>query len=163
MAKIGSLCAELLLAGHLEYTARPFPHLFILSVHSSTMLSYIGLILCASAFAHETVVQRSCQEASPFSITNASSTSTRASALAAKRAGWQYGPSVAGNTAFYPAGSIGGPATKAVLESFSAFLDVVDTKVVSDSKASGASIVAVCVAHTINAGNDVLTNSRRAG
>ena len=112
------------------------------------MLNHVCLILCTSVAVHGAVVQRSSQEVSPFSISNASSTSTRASALAEKRAGWEYGPSVAGNTAFYPAGSIGGPAAKAVVESFSAFLDAVDAKVLDDSKASGASIVAVHTSHT---------------
>lgn len=104
-------------------------------------------MLCASAAVHATAVRRSCQEISSFSISNTSSTSTRASAVAEKRAGWIYGPSIAGNTSFYPTGSIGGPVTNAVLESFSAFLDVIDTNVINDSKASKASIVAVYFSH----------------
>lgn len=107
------------------------------------MLFYICLMLYARVVVHGAAVQRVCQEVSSFSISNTSGTSTRASALAEKRAGWQYGPSIAGNTSFYPTGSIGGPVTKAVSESFSAFLDMVDTNVVNDSKACGASIVAV--------------------
>jgi len=80
---------------------------------------------------------------SPFSIGTSSSSSTRASALAEKRAGWQYGPSIAGNTAFYPAGSIGGPVAKAQGDRFEIFSDKLSTKNDEDAKAAQASIVAV--------------------
>ncbi|KAI0554027.1 lipoxygenase [Xylaria curta] len=39
--------------------------------------------------------------------------STRAEALRVKREGWQYGPSIAGNTSFYPIGTLADVTTKA--------------------------------------------------
>ncbi|KAJ6192053.1 lipoxygenase [Bipolaris maydis] len=78
----------------------------------------------------------------PFTISNASSGKIRALALAEKRAGWQYGPSVAGDTSFYPSGSIGGPVAKEVTDRFSDFLDTVHANVINDSRIAAATILA---------------------
>ncbi|KAI4629475.1 uncharacterized protein J4E87_003739 [Alternaria ethzedia] len=87
---------------------------------------------------------------SPFSIGTSTSSSTRASALAEKRAGWEYGPSIAGNTAFYPAGSIGGPVAKAQGDRFEVFSDELSTKNDEDAKAAQASIVAAGGLNTLD-------------
>ncbi|RYN92031.1 hypothetical protein AA0121_g13641, partial [Alternaria tenuissima] len=80
------------------------------------------------------------RDSSVFTLPNASGNSERALALAEKRAGWEYGPSIAGNTAFYPAGSIGGPVAKDVADRFSNFQDKVHANVVNDSRLAAASI-----------------------
>ncbi|KAF1828118.1 Lipoxygenase [Decorospora gaudefroyi] len=54
----------------------------------------------------------------------------------------EYGPSIAGNTAFYPAGSLGGPVAKEVADRFSEFQDTVYADVINNSKIAAASIIA---------------------
>lgn len=39
--------------------------------------------------------------------------SSRVADIQAKREGWAYGPSIAGNTSFYPTGSLGDAAVEA--------------------------------------------------
>lgn len=85
-------------------------------------------------------MQHPYPEPYPFTISNASSQNARALALAEKRAGWEYGPSVAGDTAFYPSGSIGGPVAKEVTDRFSDFLDTVHANVINDSRIAAASM-----------------------
>lgn len=99
-------------------------------------------MFCASLFAYG-AVQLPRQDLSPFSISTASSNSTRAFTLAEKRAGWEYGPSIAGDTAWYPVGSIGVLATKAAYDRFSGFQDGINAKVIANSKIAEASIAAV--------------------
>jgi len=100
-------------------------------------------LLCASTSAHGAVLPSWRRDISPFSIGTSSSSSTRASELAEKRAGWEYGPSIAGNTAFYPAGSIGGPVAKAQGDRLEAFQDELSVKNDADAKSAQAFIVAV--------------------
>lgn len=120
-------------------------------------------MLCASTSVHGASVQHPRQNLSPFTIPNASSNSTRALALAEKRAGWEYGPSIAGNTAFYPAGSLGGPIAKEVADSFTDFQDTVHANVINDSRIAAASIVAVRKPSTPSVQFSQLTDTRRAG
>jgi arachidonate 15-lipoxygenase (second type)/8-lipoxygenase (S-type) len=120
-------------------------------------------MLWASASVHEASVQRPHQYLSPFTIPNASSSSTRALALAEKRAGWEYGPSIAGNTAFYPAGSLGGPVAKEMADRFSDFQDTVYANVINDSRIAAASIVAVRDPSTPSVQSSQLTDARRTG
>jgi arachidonate 15-lipoxygenase (second type)/8-lipoxygenase (S-type) len=110
-------------------------------------------MLYASAPICEASVQYPHPDPYPFTISNASSNKTRALALAEKRAGWDYGPSVAGDTAFYPSGSIGGPVAKEVADRFSDFLDTVHTNVINDSRIAVASISAVRSSSTPSAGS----------
>ncbi|KAK5629358.1 hypothetical protein RRF57_005073 [Xylaria bambusicola] len=49
--------------------------------------------------------------------------SARAEALRVKREGWQYGPSIAGNTSFYPIGALADVATKADTNALFTFQD----------------------------------------
>ena len=100
-------------------------------------------LVCASISAHGAVLPPRGQDISSFSIGTSTSNSKRASALAEKRAGWEYGPSIAGNTAFYPAGSIGGPVAKAQGDSLEAFQDKLSVKNDVDAKAAQAATVAV--------------------
>jgi hypothetical protein len=100
-------------------------------------------MLCASTSVRGASVQHPYHNVSLFTIPDGSSNSTRALALAEKRAGWEYGPSIAGNTAFYPAGSLGGPAAKEVADRFIDFQDTVHASVINDSRIAAASIVAV--------------------
>ncbi|KAL6156070.1 hypothetical protein ACJBU6_04067 [Exserohilum turcicum] len=104
------------------------------------MWNQIYLMLCASAPVCEASMQHPYPEPYPFTISNASSQNARALALAEKRAGWEYGPSVAGDTAFYPSGSIGGPVAKEVTDRFSDFLDTVHANVINDSRIAAASM-----------------------
>ena len=107
------------------------------------MRYHLCFLLCASSSAQGAALPPWRRDMSHFSIGTSSSSSTRASALAEKRAGWEYGPSIAGNTAFYPAGSIGGPVAKAQGDSLEAFQDELSVKNDADAKAAQASIVAV--------------------
>ena len=54
---------------------------------------------------------------------------------------------MAGNTAFYPAGSIGGSVAKQVADRFSDFANTVHAKVVNDSRTAAVSVVRVCRPH----------------
>jgi arachidonate 15-lipoxygenase (second type)/8-lipoxygenase (S-type) len=101
-------------------------------------------MLCTSMFVHGASVQHTHLQPFLFTTPNVSGNRARTLALAEKRAGWDYGPSIAGNTAFYPTGSIGGPAAKQVADGFSAFLSTINAKVVNDSRISAAWIVEVC-------------------
>jgi hypothetical protein len=130
---------------------------------SPTMRNQMYYMLWASASVHEASVQRPHQYLSPFTIPNASSSSTRALALAEKRAGWEYGPSIAGNTAFYPAGSLGGPVAKEMADRFSDFQDTVYANVINDSRIAAASIVAVRDPSTPSVQSSQLTDARRTG
>ncbi|KAI0571342.1 Lipoxygenase [Pyrenophora tritici-repentis] len=104
------------------------------------MWNQIYFMLCAITSIHGASVHRPDQDISLFTIPNASGNSTRALALAEKRAGWEYGPSIAGDTAFYPTGSIGGPVAKRVADRFSDFQDAVHANVINDSRMAAASI-----------------------
>ena len=120
-------------------------------------------MLWASTSVHEASVQRPYQNPVPFTIPKSSSSSARALALAEKRAGWDYGPSIAGNTAFYPAGSLGGPVAKEMADRFSDFQDTVYVNVINDSRTAAASIVAVRKPSTPSVQSSQLTHARRAG
>jgi hypothetical protein len=108
------------------------------------MRNQICFVLWASTSVHGASVRYPHRDSSVFTLPNASGNSERALALAEKRAGWEYGPSIAGNTAFYPAGSIGGPVAKDVADRFSNFQDKVHANVVNDSRLAAASIAEVC-------------------
>jgi hypothetical protein len=138
-------------------STQPYPILF------AKMRNQIYFMLYASTPVHEASVQRPHQNLSPFTIPNASSSNTRALTLAEKRAGWEYGPSIAGNTAFYPAGSLGGPAAKEMADRFSDFQDTVYANVINDSRIAAASIVAVRKPSTPSVQFSQLTYARRAG
>jgi arachidonate 15-lipoxygenase (second type)/8-lipoxygenase (S-type) len=62
--------------------------------------------------------------------------------LALKRNGWQYGPSIAGNTAFYPAGVLGSAAALADKEVVFTFLDAHSANTQLDAKEATAAITA---------------------
>lgn len=125
-------------------------YLLILHSYSSNassslqMWNQIYLTLCASRSICEAFTQRPHQDRSPLTVSNASSNRARALALEEKRGGWEYGPSIAGDTAFYPTGSIGGPVAKQVVDRFSDFLDTVHANVINDSRIAAASVLVVC-------------------
>lgn len=109
------------------------------------MRSQLCLLLCASIAANAVILRQTRRSNSTiFTLpTTKNDIGPRGFALAEKRAGWTYGPSIAGDTAFYPAGSLGEPAAKAVADRFSVFQDGVAKNVLANSQVAGAAIVAV--------------------
>lgn len=84
------------------------------------MRNIIPGLLCAGIAAVEgaavpssrSVSKRQDQE--PFSLPQYNiNSSARVAGIEAKREGWVYGPSIAGNTSFYPTGSLGDAAVEA--------------------------------------------------
>lgn len=53
------------------------------------------------------------QEQDLYTLPQFDDNEMRAAGLRAKREGWAYGPSIAGNTSFYPIGTLGDAAVKA--------------------------------------------------
>jgi hypothetical protein len=126
------------------------------------MWNQIYLMLCASTPVYGASIPHPHQYPSLFTIPNASNNSARAFAIAEKRAGWEYGPSIAGNTAFYPAGPLGSSVAKEVADRFSDFQDTVHANVINDSRIAAASIVAVRSPSTLRFQSSELTHIRQA-
>jgi hypothetical protein len=99
--------------------------------------------------------------ASPFSLPQSSTNSSRAADLAIKRAGWLYGPSIAGNTSFYPAGSIGQPTAENQATTLLQFVAAVRENVTSDSL--GAAAATVLVSQTMSSRITSISDMRLGG
>lgn len=88
------------------------------------MVRLLSSVLCAGVAVQAAAIQGSRlprggphsirQTGNPYSLPALSSDlSARANDVQVKREGWQYGPSIAGNTSFYPVGTLADVATKA--------------------------------------------------
>ncbi|RYP03080.1 hypothetical protein DL764_005389 [Monosporascus ibericus] len=103
------------------------------------MLALISGLLCAGVAVEAAAIPGagsldSRQTAAVFSLPQfATDGSARTAEIAMKQDGWQYGPSVAGDTAFYPTGVLGDIATGADVAAAFAFQDKHYANVLKDS------------------------------
>jgi hypothetical protein len=78
------------------------------------MFTLISALLCAGVAVEAAAIGGTSQLKPRQTVTAAfvlpivdTNITERVSALEIKRSGWQYGPSIAGNTAFFPTGTLG--------------------------------------------------------
>jgi hypothetical protein len=77
----------------------------------------------------------------PFSLPMSDSDPTaRAQAIAIKRQSFLYGPSIAGNTSFYPTGPLGNTISQNDTDAFFAMQNIIVADMQSDAVTAGAAI-----------------------